>query len=191
MFRTHYKKFNQYFYDLSHKEDKIYSDPKKTDLIKEYAKQFPGCKTLIETGTYFGSTPIELQNIFENIITIELDPWLYEKASKRLQQYPNILPLHGDSRVMLPKILRIVHSPILYWLDAHYSRGVTGLGSQHTPIIQELSAIRTHDQFMDSIILIDDAVSFTHDKHYPGIGKIEQILVPKPIVIIKEIIVAI
>jgi len=76
---------------------------------------------------------------------------------------------------MLPKVLKHIHNPVLYWLDAHYSRGVTGLGLQHTPIFRELEAIKGHAHFANCVIIIDDAVSFISDENYPNVRELESI----------------
>jgi len=72
MIRAVYKRFNQYLYDLQNRTDQEQPDPRKIDIIKEYAKKFPQCRTFVETGTYFGATPLELRETFDTLVTIEL-----------------------------------------------------------------------------------------------------------------------
>lgn len=63
----------------------------------------------------------------------------------------------GSSRVVLPQIIdRTI--PTLYWLDGHWSGGVTGGADDQCPIIAELTAIA--DGHPDDCILIDDARLF-------------------------------
>ena len=58
----------------------------------------------------------------------------------------------------------------LFWLDAHYSAGVTARGNKDTPIISELDAIFTNMNNGSYILLIDDARSFTGKNDYPELA---------------------
>lgn len=139
-------------------------DGRKVSVIIEHAKKY-NCKTFIETGTYFGATPFAVRNVFDEIYTIELDPWLYEKSLNRLGQYSNITCILGNSAEVL-KWLR-VDQPALYWLDAHYTGGLTA--KSPNPLIWELTSIPK-----ESVILIDDARCLgTED--YPTISYIKNL----------------
>jgi hypothetical protein len=167
-----FKRISQTVYDLSGRVDQDFPDQRKVLTIYEYAKQYPHCKTFIETGTYFGATPLSLKDIFYKIYTIELDPWLYKKARARLSPYPKIHCLLGDSAKVLPALLLSINEPVIYWLDAHYSRGLTTMGDNETPMFKELFAILSHPFFKDSVILIDDADCLFSNKEYPSMDNI-------------------
>jgi hypothetical protein len=103
---------------------------------------------------------------FNTIVTIELGDQLYKAAVCRFAAYRQVRLLHGDSGKMLPEALRLIEGPTLYWLDAHYSKGITARGDKETPVLQELSIIADRAQAGD-VILIDDARHFGLHPGYP------------------------
>ena len=76
----------------------------------------------------------------------------------------------------LQELVNKLTSPCLFWLDAHYSGGITSKGKSETPIIKELSTIcKTH---MKHVILIDDARYFgNQDYHeYPSLDSLQNLI---------------
>ena len=68
----------------------------------------------------------------------------------------------------------------MFWLDAHYSSGVTARGVVDSPIAQELETIFSHPA-KGHVILIDDAREFTGHGGYPTIEELyEFVLARKP-----------
>lgn len=147
---------------------------RKQQVLREYRARF-GLSTLIETGTYQGDMVEAMKNIFSRIHSIELGEELYQKACLRFAVEPSITIHHGDSGEILPSILSTTSEPALFWLDAHYSRGDTALGSLETPIMKELSAILKNNK--EHVILIDDARDFKGTHDYPTIPELESLLV--------------
>ncbi len=96
---------------------------------------------------------------FRCIVTIELASALYDAARLRFASFNHIHVLNGDSATMLPEAIRLVDGPVLYWLDAHYSGGVTARGDMETPILKELALIADRKETGD-VVLIDDARLF-------------------------------
>ena len=43
--------------------------------------------------------------------------------------------LQGDSTDVLPEVVEKMDEPTLFWLDGHYSGGITASGEQETPIV--------------------------------------------------------
>lgn len=143
----------------------------KIKAVKEYAKEF-SIETLIETGTYFGGMVDAAKRIFKNIYSIELDKPLCEQVKKRFSKFAHILIIWGDSGEVLPKILANIRKPCIFWLDAHYSGGITAKGDIESPILQELSHILEHSQ--EHIILIDDARLFVGQNDWPTIEDLKE-----------------
>jgi hypothetical protein len=108
------------------------------------------------------------QRNFSRIYSIELDHVLYQAAKERFSSNPSVTIIEGDSGLVLPKLLDEIAGPCLFWLDGHYSAGVTAKGDRDTPISAELSAIVRHS-CRDHIILIDDARCFNGEHDYPRI----------------------
>lgn len=142
----------------------------KEKILEKYARRYTP-KIFIETGTYYGDKIYALKHLFSEIISIELDKKLYEKAKQRFKDSSNIHLIQGDSSAILPKILPNIKETILFWLDAHYSGGVTARGTKETPISSELKSIMNiHPK--GNIILIDDARLFVGNNDYPSIDEL-------------------
>jgi len=139
--------------------------------IKEYQKKF-NLKLLVETGTYLGDMVFIQRSVFENIISIELSEFLYLKACKRFRNNKNIKILQGDSGVVLNKVIQEINTPALFWLDGHYSSGVTAKGDKECPIFEELNAIFKGNE-LPHILLIDDARCFVGLGDYPTIEELK------------------
>lgn len=139
----------------------------KQKTVKEYAYLF-NIDTLIETGTYIGQMVSATKDAFKEIFSIELDNKLFERAKKKFAHYPHIHIIHGNSGKILPEILASLKKPCLFWLDAHYSSGITAKADVETPIKEELKAILSHS-IQNHVILIDDAHHFIGKNNYPTI----------------------
>ncbi len=150
----------------------------KYRVISEYAARF-GTRTLIETGTYLGDAVRACLGVFDRIYSIELDRCLHERAARRFRRCRNVRILHGDSGEVLPAVLEEVRDRALFWLDGHYSGGITAKGTRETPVMAELAAILAHD-VRGHVVLIDDARCFNGSHDYPTIAEIESLLAVQP-----------
>jgi len=139
----------------------------KALILKQYAYKF-STEIFIETGTYRGDMILEMKHFFNQIYSIELDKNLYLRAKKKFDNTTNIYILQGDSCMVLPDLLNKIEKKCLFWLDAHYSGGITAKGNLDTPIMLELKSIFSH-KIKDHIILIDDARCFNGLHNYPTI----------------------
>ena len=179
--RTHFYRFVEYAqqrYDYHHwiKRGKAGPAPHicKQAIIRAYARTY-GLRTLIETGTYLGSMINAMKGEFDEIISIELDQKLSEMARRRFAGYGHISIVRGDSAEILPKLLQDVRKPCLFWLDGHYSGGVTAKGATETPIVQELLEILRHP--VDGhVVLVDDARKFNGEGDYPTLAEIRRLV---------------
>lgn len=95
------------------------------------------------------------------------------EARKTVQIAINVTILQGDSRKRLPQILAQTTQRCLFWLDGHYSGGVTARGAQVTPILNELDAIFKHP-VQDHVVLIDDARNFTPANDHPTLNALRE-----------------
>lgn len=129
--------------------------------LLEYFARHHRLTTFVETGTFNGGTVFALRTVFARLITIELQPELCENARRFLLPYPHIHVRCGDSATLLPQALAELHEPALFWLDAHYSGGMTARGIADTPIMAELRAVFAHPD-KHHVIAIDDAKDFGH-----------------------------
>jgi hypothetical protein len=114
-----------------------------------------GTNIFIETGTFRGGTAKWASTEFRMVHTIELSDSLYLSIKDELLSKGNIIPYHGNSRDILPEILKKYTQNIFFWLDGHYSAGDTAGKDDPCPLLQELDIILARDN--NDIILIDDA----------------------------------
>ena len=126
----------------------------KRAIAEKYGKEI---NLLIETGTYFGDMIAAQLGSFEGIISIELSPDYYNKASERFKNDTKVILLQGESPAVLAKLLPDIKVPILFWLDAHWCGGATFGDPNKYPIIEELEAIFAQPDYANKyFILIDD-----------------------------------
>ncbi len=143
----------------------------KQAVVEMYARKYH-VRVLVETGTYKGAMVTACKNQFGKIISIELDRELYEKAKALFAADSHISICLGDSSELLPELLEAINVPCLFWLDGHYSGGVTAKSRLSTPIMEELKCIFSHN-IKSHIILIDDARCFTGADDYPVLDDLE------------------
>lgn len=149
-------------------------DLMKQKIVKEYARKF-SVLTMVETGTFFGDMIYATKNLFDRIYSIELEPVLCRRAQKRFSRFRHISIVQGSSAKVLPVILSDITQSCLFWLDAHYSGGITARDETETPIMQELTLIMNHP-VAEHVILIDDAREFVGLNDYPTIENLQNFI---------------
>ena len=156
----------------------LISDKIKRDILISYKEQY-NLNIFIETGTFNGGTVESMMKYdFDKIYSIELDLNLFNKAKKKFESYDHIEIIHGDSGKELRNIMEKINKPSLFWLDAHYSGGITAKGEKDTPIYEELNCIFDYDDF-GHVIIIDDARMFGTNPAYPTIEELEKFIYSK------------
>ena len=127
-------------------------------------------RVMVETGTCLGEMARKCSRHFVHIWTIELSETLAAEATKRLWSHPNVHVLCGESSELLPQLLADIREPVIFWLDAHYSGGVTAKGASECPLERELQIISEHAR-QDHILLIDD-VRLMGSGDYPSLERV-------------------
>jgi hypothetical protein len=141
----------------------------KQTLLKQLARQY-GLTVFIETGTFDGDMVDALKGSFSRIHSIEPSPRLYERATVLFRGRSHIELLQGDSATILgSSFIGTLAVPALFWLDAHYSAGITARGEVDTPILAELAHVLDAPD-RGHVIVIDDARAFGRDPAYPTLG---------------------
>lgn len=93
-----------------------------------------GLKHCVETGTQYGSTTLELYDIFKDVATIEADHKYFIEAAKRFHSL-SICTYYGMSQDLLKTIS--VPDDVFYYFDAH------GCEVGGCPLKEELVVIAT------------------------------------------------
>ena len=133
-----------------------------------------GLSTLVETGTYRGHTVAACRGHFDRIYSIELDPSLHREAVKRFADDSSVVLIQGDSCEELMRLAPEIEGPTLFWLDAHYSAGVTAKGPHDPPLEWELRAILGRQE--PDVVLIDDARLLGHGPGWPSLDQVRSIV---------------
>ncbi len=136
----------------------------KECIINEFISQF-GKKVLVETGTYLGATVTAFKDKVDWMSSVEVKKELYEDVVEKFKDCSNVHLYLGDSSDLLPRMISDIPDNIrnqtIFFLDGHWSQGITGKGKKDTPILEEVKIIRDFYP-SDVIILIDDARLFKH-----------------------------
>lgn len=146
----------------------------KQSIVRNYARR-TGADVLVETGTYRGDMVAAMRGEFTQIYSIELSQELYSQAENRFSHDKKVQILQGDSTHVLPSILWQIQSPTLFWLDGHYSAGITARGEKDTPIVEELEIVLKPES-PACAILIDDARCFNGQNGYPTLEELKIIV---------------
>lgn len=143
----------------------------KLAVIEQYRKKYQ-YKTFVETGTFIGNM-IELQkNNFDQIYSIELNEQLYKDAVEKFKNNSHIHLIQGDSGEKLREVTATLTQPAIFWLDGHYSTGITARGSKDCPIWGEFDAIFGY-QKLNHLLIIDDARCFIGTHDYPTVRELK------------------
>lgn len=117
--------------------------------------------TWVETGTYLGQTTELLSKNGKQVFSIEPEPTLFSNASTYFKSFSNVKIIEGTSEEIFPTLLPQLSGSVNFWLDGHYSAGVTFKGKQDTPVLDEMKVIEENKhRFRNLCVLIDDVRCF-------------------------------
>lgn len=143
----------------------------KQRMVHEFATRF-GTRTLVETGTYYGDMIAAMRSSFDRIVSIELSQDLHRLAKIQFAGCDNVELIQGDSAEEISGVIATLEGPTLFWLDGHYSAGVTAKGDVDTPISEELEHVLREDESRRHVVLVDDARCFGSDPSYPTLQRV-------------------
>jgi hypothetical protein len=130
-------------------EDKVLS---YDQLFKKYKGNH---KLFFETGTHKGDGVQNALNMgFEEVISIEILPELYEQCVKRFDDKIKDNKVHlflGDSNEYMEEMLELIKEPSLIFLDGHFNNG--------DPLWKELEILKNHP-IKTHTIIVDDMPNY-------------------------------
>ena len=95
----------------------------------------------------------------EKIYSIEVVSRLHEHCKARFEYFEKkekVFLIEGDSATEIENILSNINEECVFWLDGHWSMGMTGHnGKKESPLLEELEQIAKH-HIKTHTILIDD-----------------------------------
>lgn len=145
----------------------------KADVLASYFSSYqPG--VVIETGSWMGSSSCAQFADRARVILIDAQESNIELLGKR---EPPLELWMGDSAILLPRVLRFVREPALFWLDAHWM-GFEDEPASGAPLIAELEAIAAWEHGPQSVVLIDDVRMLGSGPGWPSLEEIASV-VPK------------
>lgn len=169
MLKKKYDRIKKLFAVLNAK--RIHRNKQKT--LEFFRSKF-NLRVLVETGTYKGDMVEAMRGKFEKIYSIELGQDLCRDAQERFKNNTDIEIFCGNSEKVLNDLIPKLDKPTLFWLDAHFSRGITAKADLDTPVVKELETI-LRNKMSGWVILIDDAVLFNGTNDYPTIEMVRKI----------------
>ncbi len=149
----------------------------KQEMILRLGQQF-ACRILVESGTFMGDMVEAQKNNFDCIYSIELSHELWKQACQRFEGKKHIEIRQGDSGKVMADITSGLQEKTLFWLDGHYSGGITAKAEKECPIYEELESILQHNS-MNHVILIDDARLFDGTHDYPKLDELLSSIMPR------------
>jgi hypothetical protein len=114
--------------------------------------------TWVESGTYMGDTTSVLAKVAKVVYSIEPELTLFSKAEEKFRNTSNVKIIKGLSEDVFPELLPTISGDICFWLDGHYSEGITFKGPQDTPIMDELAVIGGNIAKTSKIVVMVDDI---------------------------------
>lgn len=116
-----------------------------------------GSAVWVETGTYLGRTSKWLASHESRVITIEPDERLVRRARRLFKKRQNVSVIQGSSERVFVELLPELRGNVSFWLDGHFSGGITASGESETPIRMELAQIEVHRHKWSGLnVFVDD-----------------------------------
>jgi hypothetical protein len=139
-------------------------------------KEKASIRNFVETGTFKGNTSFWAAAHFEKVYTIEIDPAICKATASSPGCPANIEFFTGNSKDVLPTVVKKLSGPAVFWLDGHWCNVTAHGKDMECPLMDEIRALQ---KLKDSVILIDDARAFLgplpppHDKaQWPRIDEV-------------------
>ena len=117
--------------------------------------------TAVETGTYMGQTTELLETKSARVISIEPEENLFKMAQLKFAGRQKFQIIKGTSEEIFPLLIPTLSGDVSFWLDGHFSAGITYRGPKETPILDELSIIEANMMnFQRVVVMVDDIRCF-------------------------------
>jgi len=148
------------------------------EMVETFGQSPQNFQYFIESGTFCGCTLWEMKDIFQTCISIELSDLYFGYNLHKFENVNNVSIYKGDSGEILSQVLdeHKISENAVFFLDGHYSGGMTAKCEENTPLRKELKQIASKN-VRNSIIIIDDyhLYPICHSNEIPTIlnGKIK------------------
>jgi hypothetical protein len=129
-----------------------------------------GHDVFIESGTYLGGTVAFMRPHARQIVSVEIEPALYEAARRRFANDGNVKLLLGDAATVIPEVVSVLQEPALVWLDGHFTGGVNTMqGEAIEPASGILDSLGGLDLPRGMTVVVDDIRLFGRGDGFPSL----------------------
>jgi hypothetical protein len=127
----------------------------------------------VESGTYLGGTVAFMLPFARRIVSVEIEPALYEAARRRFADDANVELLLGDATSIVPEVAAALQEPALVWLDGHFTGGVnTVRGEAVEPAPGILESLGKLDLPPGMTVVVDDVRLFGRGDGFPQLDEL-------------------
>lgn len=165
---------NQISEEMQANSTGLLSQPKKIhkSLLAAGLGLRAGKRYFVETGTYIGSSIFQIHRLFESLWTVEAQPLLHRAALKlfEVKKVSNVHLSLGNSVEFLKSFSAETGNNAVFFLDAHYSTGITSRAYGRCPVIEEICVIM--DNSPGALIVVDDVRTMNGKWGYPTLEMI-------------------
>jgi hypothetical protein len=135
--------------------------------------QSRGHDVFVESGTYLGGTVAFMLPFARRIVSVEIEPALYEAARRRFADDANVELLLGDAASIVPEVAAALQEPALVWLDGHFTGGVnTVRGEAVEPAPGILESLGKLDLPPGMTVVVDDVRLFGRGDGFPQLDEL-------------------
>lgn len=132
-------------------------------------------QVLVESGTYLGGTVAFMLPHARKIVSVEIEPSLYEEARRRFAGDPKVELHLGDAAKLIPELVAGVDEPALIWLDGHFTGGVnTVRGEAVEPAPGILESLGRLNLPRGTTVVVDDLRLFGRGDGFPQLDELAQ-----------------
>lgn len=110
--------------------------------------------------------------MYRHVHTIEPSSKCLSIARERIGGSANVTFYNGTSEEHFENACAAVDGDVCFWLDGHYSAGITFQGESNTPILHELTTLEKFLPFYSSVVVLVDDIRCSHldSYHYPSLN---------------------
>lgn len=130
--------------------------------LSDHVEDINEYSTFVETGTAYGQTLMQIYPYFNKIFTVEISEELWNWVNPHVKELTHVQHVLGDSLLEIPKFLKTLtkDDKVFFWLDAHWSQGLSSKNEYDVPLIQECVIIDNGYLADTAVIVIDDVRMF-------------------------------
>ena len=113
-----------------------------------------------------------IASLFDQLWTVEADPFIHRAALGLFQGrgIVNVDAQLGDSRQFLALLDQQVCNDAVFFLDAHFSSGITSREYGTCPVVEEIAIIV--DKAPAALVVVDDLREMNGSKGYPDLAEV-------------------